>query len=55
MNKYKIKPICEFFSHWRSKQFALGFHLSSEGMCAHREYYILISLGFWQISLGFSV
>ncbi|HEY8889828.1 MAG TPA: hypothetical protein VIM70_06200 [Clostridium sp.] len=54
MRKYKLEPIFEFFSHWDTKQFALGLHLSSEDLGPYREYYLLISLGFWQISLGFS-
>ena len=45
--------ICNFINNWRFKGFALGLHLSSMGIGSYREYYILISLGFWQVALGF--
>ncbi len=45
--------ICNFHNNWRFKDFALGMHLSSMSMNTYREYYFLISLGFWQIALGF--
>ena len=45
--------IFNWFSNWDSKDFALGFHLSSQGWNEFREYYLLLSLGFWQLSVGF--
>lgn len=45
--------ILQLTNIWRFKNFALGLHLSSaESYENMREYYILVSLGFWQISIG---
>lgn len=50
---YEVSPIvCSFMNNWRFKSFALGIHLSSESFGTYREYYILLSLTFWQVALG---
>ncbi len=45
--------IFNWINNWQYKDFALGFHLSSQSWNEFREYYLLISLGFWQLSVGF--
>lgn len=47
--------ICNFTSHWRSKDFTLGFNIASQDFSVYREYYVLFSLGFWQLALGVKI
>lgn len=54
-NKKYIGFIFNFYNNWRFKDFALGLHLSSKRFTGYREYYILFSLGFWQLAIGFEL
>lgn len=47
--------ILKFINNWEWKDFALGGHLSSQSWNEFREYYLLLSLGFWQLFIGFRV
>jgi hypothetical protein len=53
MGEKKAGLIFQWDNNWGFKDFALGFHLSSQGWNELREYYLLLSLGFWQLAIGF--
>jgi hypothetical protein len=53
MGEKKRGFIFYWSDNWRFKDFALGMHISSQAWNDLREYYLLISLGFWQLSIGF--
>ena len=47
--------ILKFINNWTYKDFALGGTLSSQGWNEFREYYLFLSLGFWQLIIGFRI
>lgn len=47
--------IFETIQGWTYKDFVLGATIRSESWNEFREYYILLSLGFWQVAIGFRI
>lgn len=47
--------IFEWINNWKYKDFTLGFNLSSQNWNEFREFYLIFSLGFWQVFIGFRV
>lgn len=47
--------ILELRNNWEYKDFAVGLELVSESWNEFREYYLLLSLGFWQVQAGIRV
>ncbi len=44
--------ILKTVNHWKWRRFNLGLNVISEIYYDYRDYYISISLGFWQVVLG---
>jgi len=51
-----MRPLLKWHSNWLFRDFSLGAFISSQDDgIGSREYYLLFSLGFWQLSIGFIV
>ena len=47
--------ILNWYYFWAYKDFSLGFNLCSQSYNELREYYLLLSLGFWQLAIGIRI
>ena len=53
-----VSPIELFISidnHWGCDRFTIGAHIAGDDLITHREFYILLSFIFWQISFGIKI